>query len=31
MIMGFVQLAVVTFILSVRAFAYRGAVGGGKG
>jgi putative spermidine/putrescine transport system permease protein len=31
MIMGFVQLAVVTLILSVRAFAYRGAVGSGKG
>ena len=31
MIMGFVQLAVVTLILSVRALAYRGAVGSGKG
>jgi putative spermidine/putrescine transport system permease protein len=31
MIMGFVQLAVVTLILSVRSFVYRGAVGGGKG
>jgi len=31
MIMGFVQLAVVTLILSVRALGYRGAVGGGKG
>jgi putative spermidine/putrescine transport system permease protein len=31
MIMGFVQLAVVAVILSARAMAYRGAVGGGKG
>ena len=31
MIMGFVQLAVVTLILSARALVYRGAVGGGKG
>jgi putative spermidine/putrescine transport system permease protein len=31
MIMGFVQLAVVVVILSARALAYRGAVGGGKG
>jgi putative spermidine/putrescine transport system permease protein len=31
MIMGFVQLAVVSAILSVRALAYRGAVGGVKG
>jgi len=31
MIMGFVQLAVVTLILSARALVYRGAAGGGKG
>jgi putative spermidine/putrescine transport system permease protein len=31
MIMGFVQLAVVTLILSVRMLAYRGAMGAGKG
>jgi putative spermidine/putrescine transport system permease protein len=31
MIMGFVQLTVVTLILSVRVLAYRGAVSGGKG
>jgi putative spermidine/putrescine transport system permease protein len=31
MIMGIVQLAAVTLILSARALVYRGAVGGGKG
>ncbi len=31
MIMGFVQLLVVTFILASRALVYRGAAGGGKG
>jgi len=31
MIMGFVQLVVVTAILSARSLVYRGAVGGGKG
>lgn len=31
MIMGFVQLLVVTLILSVRSLVYRGSVGGGKG
>ena len=31
MIMGFVQLAVVGVVLSARALAYRGGLGGGKG
>ena len=31
MIMGFVQLLVVTLILSARSLVYRGSVGGGKG
>ena len=31
MIMGFVQLLIVAFVLSLRGWFYKGPVGGGKG